>query len=185
MNIFGESSFIYNICVHIYACTLKAFDCFRFLFRFFLPARVDFAKIYMYRIYRFAGVVHTMSLVYSVVVRYRWCAELGDCGVDERERSIKCQPVYLELSSSLLCVRPRDLPSDRGSPKTILRPRIDTGVWVWWWVLDSREYWLLAPHGRAGSSFPSRQKTYTLRRRSLPPIDLHPSGSCPTGVGIH
>lgn len=83
---------------------------------------------------------------------------VGDCGVDERERSIKCQPVYLELSSSLLCVRPRDLPSDRGSPKTIQRPRIDTAVWVWWWVLGAREYWLLAPRGRAGSSSPSRQK---------------------------
>lgn len=93
-----------------------------FYFVFFHPARADQAIIYIYyyRLHRFAGVVQTVPC--SVVVR--------DCygGGGERERSIKCQPVYLELSSSLLYIRPRDLPSDRGGPKTIQLPRIGTMV---------------------------------------------------------
>lgn len=169
----------------IYACTLKAFDCFRFLFRFFLLARADLPIIYIQAIPFHGGGSHDVAYVQRCS-EVPLCAELGDCGVDERDRSIKCQPVYLELSSSLLCVRPWDLLSDRGSPKTIQHPRIDTGVWVWWWVLGALEYWLLAPLGRAESSSPFRQKTYMLRRRSLPPIDLHPPpGFSPTGIGIH
>lgn len=145
--------YMYNICVHA-----KSFRLFRIFISFFHPARADQAITYIllqaipFRGGSSAGAVQ------------RRCAGLL-WGGGERERSIKCQPVYLELSSSLLYIRPRDLPSDRGGPKTIQLPRIGTVVGGMGTGRASIGY---VRRGCAGSSSPSRQLTCD---DGLPPID--------------